>query len=169
MTRLPSMIVLLVGVGLTGCQRPIHPLNPNPNKKFQKDDTAYISVFLFKGDAGACKAKVSPETLLVVRKNGRTNKLKVEWEVVNLCWDRTTPEQITVEFTGSKNPTDSDGKDIAEMPNPNGQVTDKSRDEIRRKLKNDPGEGAYDYVIKRKIGGGESVTVVDPRIEYEYR
>ncbi len=41
------------------------------------------------------------------------------------------------------------------MPNPDNQVVDKSRDEIRRKLKNDPGEGAYDYVIKRKVGGGD--------------
>ncbi len=71
MTRLPSIIVLLVGVGLTGCANGrFTPLNPDPNKKFQKDDTAYISVFLFKDGAGACKAKVSPETLLVVRKNG---------------------------------------------------------------------------------------------------
>jgi hypothetical protein len=170
MTRLPSMIVLLVGVGLTGCQRPIHPLNPDPNKKFQKDDTAYISVFLFKDGAGACKAKVSPETLLVVRKNGKTSKLNVEWEVVNLCWDQKTSEEITVEFTGGKNPTAAHGnpKEVAKMPNPDHQVADKSRDDIRRSLRNDPGEGAYDYVIKRKVGG-ENVTVVDPRIEYEYR
>ena len=169
MRRLPSMIALLVAVGLTGCHRPIQPMNPDPNKKFQKDDTAYISVFLFKDGTSACKAKVSPETLLVVRKNGKTSKLNVEWEVVNLCWDQRTPEEITVEF--SKDPTDPHGnpKEIARMPNPDNKVTDKSRDEIRRKLKNDPGEGAYDYVIKRKVGGGERVTVVDPRIEYEYR
>jgi hypothetical protein len=170
MTRLPSTILLLVFVGLISCaQRPIRPLTPDPNKKFQHDDTAYISVFLFKDGAGACKAKVSPETLLVVRKKGKTNKLKVEWEVVNLCWDRQIPEEITVEFTGGKNPTDPHGKEIAKMPNPSHQVTDKSRDEILRKLKNDPGKGAYDYVIQRKVGTGERVTVVDPRIEYEYR
>ena len=168
MRRLPSMIVFLVSVGLTGCHGPIHPLKPDPNKKFQKNDTAYVSVFLFK-DGNACKAKVSPETLLVVRKNGKTSKLNVEWEVVNLCWDKSTPEEITVEFTGGKNPTDPHGQEIAKMPNPDNQVTDKSRDEIRRKLKNDPGEGAYDYVIQRKVGAGEKVTVVDPRIEYEYR
>ena len=173
MTRLPSMFVLLVAVGLTGCaQRPVHPLTPDPNKKFQKDDTAYLSVFLFK-DGGTCKAKVSPETLLVVKKQGNPHpsKQNVEWEVVNLCWDQKTPEEITVEFLGGKNPTEPHGnpKEVAKMPNPDNQAVDKSRDEIRRKLKDDPGQDIYNYAIKRKVGGGSPETVVDPRIQYEYR
>ena len=174
MTRLPSAILLAVVVGLTSCAKhPVLPMSADPNKKFQKDDTAYISVFLFKDGAGACKAKVSPETLLVVKKQGNPHpsKQNVQWEVVNLCWDQKTAEVITVEFTGGKNPTDphASPKEKAEMPNPDNQVLDKSRDEIRRKLKDDPGEGAYDYVIKRKVGAGDAQTVVDPRIEYEYR
>jgi hypothetical protein len=174
MTRLPSKILLMVFVGLTSCaQRPIQPMAPDPNKKFQKDDTAYISVFLFKDSAGTCKAKVSPETLLVVkvRGNPHPSKRNVEFEVVNLCWDQQTPEEITVEFLGGKNPTEPHGnpKEVAKMPNPDNQAVDKSRDDIRRKLKDDPGQDIYNYAIKRKVGGGSAVTVVDPRLEYEYR
>lgn len=170
MTRLPVMALLAVIVGLTGCAKPLHPMNDNPNKRFQKKDTAYVSVFLFKDGTSTCKAKVSPETLLVVRRHGRVSKQNVVWEVVNLCWDQRTPEVITVKFTGV-NPTDTHAnpKEKAEMPNPDRQVTDKSRDEIRRKLKGDPGQGAYDYVIQRQVGTGDPQTLVDPRIEYEYR
>ena len=173
MTRLPRAILLAVIVGLTGCaQRPIHPMTRDPNKKFQKADTAYISVFLFKDSGGSCKAKVSPETLLVVKEQGKPpSKQNVEWEVVNLCWDQKTPEEITVVFPDAKNPTEQHGdpKDVAKMPNPDSNALDTSRDDIRRKLKNNPGPGAYDYVIKRKVGAGDAQTVVDPRIEYEYR
>ena len=173
MTRLPSMIVLLVGVGLAGCaQRPAHPMKHDPNKKFQKHDTAYISVFLFKDGSGSCKAKVSPETLLVVKEQSKPpSKQNVEWEVVNLCWDQKTPEEITVAFLDGKNPTEQHGdpKDVARMPNPDSDVLDTSRDEVRRKLKNNPGAGEYKYVINRKVGGGNAEPVVDPRIEYEYR
>jgi len=174
MTRLPRAILLALVVGLTSCAtQPVQPMTADPNKRFQKDDTAYISVFLFKDGAGACKAKVSPETLLVVKKQGNPHpsKQNVQWDVVNLCWDRATAEEITVEFSGGRNPTDrhANPKEKAQAPNPDNQVLDKSRDEIRRKLKDDPGAGAYDYVIKRKVGGGDAQTVVDPRIEYEYR
>jgi hypothetical protein len=174
MRRLPGIALLVASVGLASCAGTpqVFPIANNPNKKFQKDDTAYISVFLFKDGAGSCKAKVSPETLLVVvKKKGKPpSKLNVEWEVVNLCWDQKTLEEITVEFPAARNPTEPHGnpKDVAKMPNPDNQVVDKSRDEIRRKLKGDPGAGAYDYVIKRKVGGGNAETVVDPRIEYEY-
>jgi hypothetical protein len=174
MTRLPSRILLMVVVGLAGCaQRPVQPMSPDPNKKFQKDDSAYISVFLFKDGAGACKAKVSPETLLVVKVQGNAHpsKRNVEFEVVNLCWDQKTPEEITVEFLGGKNPTEPHGnpKEVAKMPNPDNQAVDKSRGDIRRKLKDDPGQDIYNYAIKRKVGEGSPQTVLDPRIEYEYR
>lgn len=171
MTRLPAMALLAVVVGLTGCAKPLHPMKNNPNKQFQKKDTAYISVFLFKDGTGTCKAKVSPESLLVVRRSGRVSKLNVEWEVVNLCWDKTAAEAITVEFPSSRNPTaaQTPPKETASMPNQQAGVIDPSRDQIGRKLRNDPGEGAYDYVIKRKVGTGDWQTIVDPRIEYEYR
>ncbi len=173
MRRLPGIALLVVVVGLTGCATPpqVLPKSDNPNKSFQKDDTAYIAVFMFKDTAGICKAKVSPETLLVVKPQGKPpTKLHVEWEVVNLCWDqKALPEEITVVFT-AKNPTDQHAppKEVARMPNPDSNVLDTSRDRIRRTLQVNPGKGVYEYVIKRKIGTGTADTVVDPRIEYEY-
>lgn len=172
MRRLPS-IALLVGVaGLTGCAT--HQLperDRNPNKTFQYKDTAYIAVVLFKDASGTCKAKVSPETLLIVRKSGKISKASVEWEVVNQCWDPNgSAEEITIYFPND--PTErhaTNPKEVATMPN--SGANDKSRDQIRRKLKKKPGEtsASYDYVIRRKIGTGTPQDVVDPRIEYEYR
>ena len=174
MRRLPSIALLVVVAGLAGCARDsqVDPMNPNPNKRFQKDDTAYISVFMYKDSSGTCKAKVSPETLLVVKPQGKPpSKLNVEWEVVNLCWDQNgAAEEVTITFLNDKDPTEryAPPKDEARMPNPDSGALDTSRDQIRRKLKINPGAGEYDYLIKRKVGA-QTYDVVDPRIEYEYR
>jgi hypothetical protein len=173
MNRLPGIVLLMTAAGLGGCAHyQEHPMARNPNKQFQHDHTAYLSVFLFK-DGDTCKAKVSPEVLLVVKKQGKPpNKANVEWDVVNLCWDQKTTEEITVEFLDGKDPTErheSHPKEAAMMPNPDGNALDTSRDQVRRKLKINPGQGEYNYVIKRKVGSGTAQPVVDPRIEYEYR
>lgn len=172
MRRLPSIALLVVVAALTGCATHRLPeMDRNPTRTFQNNDTAYIAVLLYKDGSGNCTAKVSPETLLIVRKFRRISKANVEWEVVNQCWDPNGPnEEITVYF--QTDPTEPHGtapKEVAAMPN--SAADDKSRDQIRRKLKKKPGEKSaeYNYVIRRKSGTGTPQDVVDPRIEYEYR
>lgn len=132
---------------------------PESVRNRQASDTAYLAVVLYP-EQGTCKAKVIPEKLILPNPNGSSphRKVKIEWEVVNVCRASGGPDQfVKLNFTGTP------VRWIKEVAEFSGTTT---RDGVRGRL--NPNAGTFPYhVMLDATGSGTYVAVEDPEIEIE--